>query len=231
MPENYVRSNLNYNHQLSSKAWSKNRLLPEVRYKLLNAAKFFIDSLNVPGFRVLDVVLTGSMANYNYTRFSDFDVHVVTDYNDLECDDRAEEFYRAKKTVWNNIHDIIVRGHEVEMYVEDINQPPVSGGVYSLIDDKWLHVPSYDPPKINDRAVNLKVEDIIHHIEAVIRRADDPEDIRRVVDKLRRMRRSGLDAGGEFSVENLTFKIIRNLGYIDRLEREYNNQIDTDLGL
>lgn len=231
MPENYVRSNLNYNHQLSSKAWSKNRLLPEVRYKLLNAAKFFIDSLNVPGFRVLDVVLTGSMANYNYTRFSDFDVHVVTDYNDLECDDRAEEFYRAKKTVWNNIHDIIVRGHEVEMYVEDINQPPVSGGVYSLIDDKWLHVPSYDPPKINDRAVNLKVEDIIHHIEAVIRSADDPEDIRRVVDKLRRMRRSGLDAGGEFSVENLTFKIIRNLGYIDRLEREYNNQIDTNLGL
>lgn len=231
MSENYVRSNLNYNDQLSSKAWSKNRLLPEVRYKLLNAAKFFIDSLNVPGFRVLDVVLTGSMANYNYTRFSDFDVHVVTDYNDLECDDRAEEFYRAKKTVWNNIHDIIVRGHEVEMYVEDINQPPVSGGVYSLIDDKWLHVPSYNPPKINDRAVNLKVEDIIHHIEAVIRRADDPEDIRRVVDKLRRMRRSGLDAGGEFSVENLTFKIIRNLGYIDRLEREYNNQIDTDLGL
>jgi predicted nucleotidyltransferase len=231
MPENFTTRNLNYNDTLSDKAWEKNRLRPEVRYKLLNAAKFFIDSLNVPGFRVLDVILTGSMANYNYTKFSDFDVHVVTDYNDLQCDDRAEEFYRAKKILWNTLHDIIVRGHEVEMYVEDVNQPAVSGGVYSLLDDKWLRVPSYNPPKINDRAVNLKVADMIHNIESVIRAADDPEDIRRVVDKLRRMRRAGLDAGGEFSVENLTFKIIRNLGYIDRLEREYNNQIDADLGL
>ena len=76
-----------YNNELSPKAWSGNRLRPEVRYKLLQTAKLFINYLDIPGFRVLDIVLTGSMANYNYTEYSDFDVHVVTKYADLQCDD------------------------------------------------------------------------------------------------------------------------------------------------
>jgi hypothetical protein len=171
------------------------------------------------------------MANYNYTEHSDFDVHVVTSYDDLDCEDIAEEFYRAKKSVWNQEHDIIVRGHEVELYVEDVKEPPVSGGVYSLLDDKWLRVPSYDPPNINNRAINLKVADLVKQIEHVIQSADDPNDIRRVIEKLRKMRRAGLDSGGEFSVENLSFKILRNLGYIDHLSKALVDQIDTDLSL
>jgi len=231
MSDQFARAYLIYSRSLAPEAWLRNRLRHEVRYKLLNAAKLFINSLDVPNFKTLDVILTGSMANYNYTKFSDFDVHVVTRYSDLDCEDMAEEFYRAKKTVWNTAHDIIVRGHEVEMYVEDADTPAISGGVYSLIDDKWLKVPSYDPPTINDRAINLKVADMIKQIEHVIRRADDPDDIQRVKDKLYRMRQSGLDSDGEFSVENLAFKILRNLGYLDKLNKAITDQIDTDLGL
>lgn len=225
------KNEIAYHNQLNPKAWSNGTLRPEVRYKLLQAAKLFIGYLDVPGFRVLDVVLAGSMANYNYTDYSDFDVHVVTRYADLQCDDLAEAFYRAKKQLWNEQHNIVIRGHDVELYVEDIDEPPVSAGLYSLLDNKWLNEPTYNPPEINRPAIKLKVQDLIKQINNAISNADDPEDILRVADKIKDMRKSGLAKGGEFSVENLAFKVLRNQGYIDRLYKEFNHQQDIDLSI
>lgn len=227
----FARKYLQYSRTLAPEAWAKNRLIPEVRFKLLNAAKHFMSTLNVPGFQLIDVVLTGSMVNYNYTKFSDFDVHLITDFNALECDDIAEELYMAKKSLWNERHDIIVRGHEVEMYIEDVNQPPISGGVYSLLDDKWIKVPSYNPPDINDSALNHKVEDLIKLINNTILHADDADDLDRLSNKLRKYRQTGLDTNGEYSLENLAYKIIRNLGFMDKLYKTYNKELDTALGL
>jgi predicted nucleotidyltransferase len=216
---------------LALEAWQNTQLRREVRYKLLQAAKFFIDQLEVPGFRLYDVVLTGSMANYNYTKYSDFDVHVVTRYSDLDCDDLAEAFYQAKKKIWNDNHDIIVRGHEVELYVEDIDQPPVASGIFSLLDNRWIRRPEFQPPNINDRVVDAKVNDLIVQINKTLAAADDPEDITRLFAKLRKMRQSGLDASGEYSVENLSYKILRNLGYLDKMTQARQDQQDRDLSL
>jgi predicted nucleotidyltransferase len=231
MPENFVQGNVAYNSTLAPEAWRHGRLRREVRYKLLRAAKFFIDQLDIPGFRVYDVVLTGSMANYNYTKYSDFDVHVVTKYSELECDDIAEEFYQAKKKIWNDNHDIMVRGHEVELYVEDAAQPPVAAGIYSLLDDGWIREPEYSKPGIDQLAINAKVKDLVVQINKTIAAADDPEDITRLFAKLRKMRQSGLDSGGEFSVENLIYKILRNMGYLDKMSRARQDQQDADLSL
>ena len=227
----FVKGNVAYNRQLSPVAWSGNELRLPVKVALLRAAKFFTDYLDIPNFRVIDVVLTGSMANYNYTKFSDFDLHVVTSYSDLDCDDLAEAFYRAKKSIWNDRHDITIGGHDVELYVEDVEQPPVSAGMYSLLQDQWIKKPEFDPPVIDDRAVNLKVADLAKQIDVAVDRADDPTDISRITDKLRRMRRSGLDTTGEFGVENLTYKILRNLGYLDKLEKEFNKQQDQAISI
>ena len=231
MPENFIQGNLAYNYTLAPEAWVNDGLKAEVRYKLLRAAQFFIDQIEVPGFKLYDVVLTGSMANFNYTQYSDFDVHVVTRYSDLECDDLAEEFYQAKKRIWNDNHDIIVRGHEVELYVEDIDQPPIAAGIYSLLDNKWIKKPQYLVPEIDRSAIRSKVQDLIKHIDKTIQSANDPEDITRLFSKLRRMRQSGLSTSGEYSVENLTYKILRNQGYLDRLSRAHQDQQDADLSL
>lgn len=231
MPENFVQGNVAYNSTLAPEAWKGDVLRAEVRYKLLRAAKFFIDQLEVPGFRVLDVVLTGSMANYNYTKYSDFDVHVVTRYADLDCEDIAEEFYQAKKKIWNDNHDIIVRGHEVELYVEDIDQPPVAAGIFSLLDNHWIHRPEFRPPNINGREVDAKVNDLIVQINKTLAAADDPRDITRLFAKLRKMRQSGLAQGGEYSVENLSYKILRNLGYLNKMTQARQDQQDSDLSL
>ena len=229
--DDFVAGNVDYHDELSPAAWDGEELRTDVRVHLLRAAKFFTAYLEIPGFEVYDVVLTGSMANYNYTQFSDFDLHVVTRYSDLECDDLAEAFYRAKKSIWNDAHDITVNGHEVELYVEDIDNPPVSSGMYSLLSGQWIKEPEYSRPTVDNTAINAKVRDLIKQIDVAIERADDPDDIKRITDKLRKMRRSGLDTAGEFGVENLTFKILRNLGYLDRLNKAYHNEQDQDLSL
>jgi hypothetical protein len=229
--DDFVAGNVDYHDELSPAAWAGEELRTDVRVHLLRAAKFFTAYLEIPGFEVYDVVLTGSMANYNYTQFSDFDLHVVTRYSDLECDDLAEAFYRAKKSIWNDAHDITVNGHEVELYVEDVDNPPVSSGMYSLLSGQWIKEPEYSRPTVDNTAINAKVRDLIKQIDVAIERADDPDDIKRITDKLRKMRRSGLDTAGEFGVENLTFKILRNLGYLDRLNKAYHNEQDQDLSL
>jgi hypothetical protein len=226
----FVKSNVAYHEELNPVAWTNGRLRPEVRRHLAKVARVFEQYLEIPGFKVHDVVLTGSMANYNYTKYSDFDLHIITDYTDLECDDLAEAFYRAKKQIWNDAHDITIRGHEIECYIEDIAQPPVSGGVYSILQDTWIKQPSYDPPRINNTAVNLKTRDLVKQINSVIKERDVGA-MEQLKDKLRRMRRSGLDTEGEFGVENLSFKILRNMGYIDRLHRATVDQQDVELSL
>jgi hypothetical protein len=229
--KDFVTGNVAYNETLCPVAWEGETMRPEIREKLMQIAEVFVSYLEIPGFEVLDVVLAGSLANYNWTRHSDFDIHVVTRYADLQCDDIAEAFYRAKKQIWNDAHDITIHGHEAELYVEDVNEPPVSAGVYSIKDNKWLSLPEYKQPKIATGAVNHKVQDLIVQIRNAIRTADDPEDINRIRSKLRHMRRAGLDAGGEFSVENLAFKVLRNLGYLDKLSKAYLAQQDKDLSI
>lgn len=231
MSKDFVKDNVAYHDHLNPQIWDGDKLRPEVAKRILQITKIFVHYLEIPNFRVNDVVISGSMANYNYTKYSDVDIHVVTNYEDLECDDLAEAFYRAKKKIWNDNHDIMIYSHEAELYVEDAKNPPVSGGIYSVLKDNWLSVPEYEPPRINDRAINLKVKDLIKQIDVAVDQADDPEDIDRLRTKIRKMRESGLSSGGEFSTENLAFKILRNLGYLEKLSKSYHHQQDINLSL
>ena len=229
--QDFVRATAAYHDELCPAAWTGTEMRPEVRARLIEIAQLFVEYLDVEGFDVYDVVLTGSLANYNWTEFSDFDLHVVTDYRDLQCDDLAEAFYRAKKTIWNDRHDITIYNHEVELYVEDINEPPVSGGVFSVFNGKWLKTPDHKNPNINDTAIVRKVQELQDQIERAIAAADDPEDLKRLTEKLRKMRQAGLDAGGEFSVENLAFKTLRNMGIIKALHDAYIEKQDNTMRL
>jgi hypothetical protein len=55
--------------------------------------------------------------------------------------------------------------------------------------------------------------------------------MKRIMDKISTMRKSGLAAGGEFGVENLAFKILRNIGYIEKIHTAYIEQQDKELSL
>lgn len=206
---------ISYSNSLNAEIWDGDQLRPEVRQRLLKIAKFFADYLNVPNFKLVNVLLRGSMANYNYTRHSDIDLHLVTNYQDLNCD-IAEEFYKAKKTIWNDQHNITIYGYDVEAYVEDIDEINISDGTYSILNNQWVKHPQHRPPKINSGAVLSKAQSLMHAIDTEIAQRD-ADELEKIFDKIKKMRKSGLDQGGEFSTENLAFKLLRNQGYIDRL--------------
>lgn len=224
-----TKGNIVYHNELNPAVWEGDELRVDVRYKLLEIAKRFIEYLEVPNFKLKDVILRGSLVNYNYTAYSDFDLHIVTDFSSLDCD-ITEAFYMAKKRIWNDEHDIIIKGHEVELYVEDVDAVNVSAGTYSVLNGKWLRVPKYDPPEVDERAVNIKARDLMTQITRAIK-SGSVEDITRLQDKIKTLRQGGLDRAGEFSTENLAFKIIRNKGYLDKLYKNKNQKFDQELSI
>jgi hypothetical protein len=224
-----TKGNIAYHEELNPAVWKGRELRVDVRYKLLEIAKRFIEYLEVPNFKLEDVILRGSLVNYNYTQYSDFDLHIVTDFSTLDCD-ITEAFYLAKKKIWNDEHDITIRGHEVELYVEDKAAKNVSEGTYSVLDAKWLRTPKYQQPDIDDRAVSAKARDLMTQINRAVKQGS-VEDITRLQDKIRLMRQAGLDAGGEFSTENLAYKIIRNKKFLDKLYKTKNSKVDQELSL
>lgn len=228
--QDFLKDNVKYHNSLNMYVWDGEDMNKEVRYKLLLIAKEFIEYLDVPNFKLVDIVLRGSLTNYNYTQYSDFDLHLVTRYGDLQCDDIARAFYKAKKQIWNDEHDIIIHGHEVELYVEDVNEPNASQGAYSILRGEWIKQPTFDPPKLNDRAINAKVAVLVKEIESAIS-SGRVKELKSVKDKIVKMRKSGLADGGEYSTENLAFKILRNQGYITRLQKSIVDKQDAELGL
>ena len=224
-----TKGNIAYHNTLNQDVWDHNELRVDVRYKLLEIAHRFVEYLDVPNFKLVDVILRGSLTNYNYTQYSDFDLHIVTDFTTLDCD-ITEPFYMAKKKIWNDEHDITIKGHEVELYVEDKDAKNVSEGTYSVLDAKWVRVPKHQQPDINDRAVSAKARDLMTQINRAVKQGS-VEDITRLQDKIRLMRQAGLDASGEFSTENLAFKIIRNKKFLDKLYKTKNQRVDQELSL
>jgi hypothetical protein len=208
-----------YNSTLNPNLWDNDQLKPEVADKLHQIADAFTDFINVPELAIQDIIITGSNANYNWTEQSDIDLHLIVDISDfrLRCPELADEFFNDKKTLWNDQHDIEIYDQPVEVYVQPSDQPHVASGQYSLSDSGWIVFPEYRPPKIDDTAVMAKVEQYKYEIDHIIEIRAGNKEVDRMKYRLGRMRRSGLARAGEFSVENITFKTLRNAGYIGKL--------------
>jgi len=201
--------------------WSGDSLNEKVRKSLLRVAKKFIDFLGVD-VKVKDVLLTGSMANYNWHDQSDIDVHVLVDGTSLGGDtDVVAELFYAKKTIWNTLYNIRMKGHEVEMYVQDTKDPLTSGGVFSLACNKWIEKPQPATIKPDLNAAKMKASALMSLIDGVCDVEDEGRRVSRlekIMKKIRSMRTVGLSGeAGELSPENIAFKILRNSGYLKKM--------------
>ncbi len=193
----------------------------DIKTALLKIGDDFIESLGVEFF-IHDIVLTGSLANYNWSNFSDVDLHIVIDYKESKYNSEIlKEFFDAKKNIWNEKHDIVIKGYDVELYVQDVNEEHVSSGVYSILHNKWIIEPEQKNPNIDDRMILQKGEEYMKKIDNIIGKGvkgvDVLNDIENIRTKIKSFRQSGLDSGGEYSYENLTFKLLRRNGYIGKL--------------
>jgi hypothetical protein len=218
-----------FHDTLNPALWQTNQLKPQVRLKLLEIAKHFIAFIEVPDLNLKDITISGSNAAYTYTKHSDLDLHLIVDIAGQDSG-HLKNLYDAKKNQYNFNHDIKVKGIDVEVYVQDSTQAHHSAGIYSVLDDKWITEPKSERVNINDDDVQDKVNNYTEKIKQALQ-SKDVAKARETKDEIAKIRKSGLDRGGEFSVENLAFKVLRARGLIDKLRQHIYNLEDEELSL
>jgi len=228
-----IKQHLPHN-ELSVKLWKEDKLKPDIREQLLEISDAFVDYLGI-SIDVIDVTFTGSYANYNYTPYSDIDLHIIVDPKSINRDvDLVEEFLKAKKKLFNFRHDIRVLNIEVELFAQDVNMKSVESGVYSIKDDKWLTKPNKFRKSFDKQNVLKKVKYLRRQINMEIDEAKNTRntaDLDKLIKKINNMRQAGLDKGGEMSDENIIYKILRSEGDIQKLYDMRDNVFDVDLSL
>lgn len=211
------------------------KLRDEIRLKLLEIANQFMDFLGIEFF-IHDVVLTGSLANYNWSEYSDVDLHILIDFEDARYDYKIlKEFFDAKEKVWKEKHHIKIKNYDVEIYPQDTNEEHISSGVYSVLNNKWIIEPEKTKPNIDDRKIINKGEEYSKQIDDLINKFKSGEvvdkDVTLLYKKIKSFRKSGLESGGEYSYENLTFKLLRRNGYIEKLLNLKSKTLDKKLSI
>lgn len=207
----------------------------EVKELLLKIASFFWDSLEL-GEPFEDVTLTGSSANFNYTPFSDIDLHILVDFNKFDNPELIKKFFDAKKNIFNDKYDLKLGKQPIEIYVQDTNEKHTSSGVYSIMNSEWIKKPEYEAINIPDGNIKEKSKPFKEKINNLIKDGlKNPEQSLSKIDKLkeriRNYRQSGLDKTGEYSLENLAFKDLRNTGYLDKLSQLSKELVTKQLSL
>ena len=239
-----IISSFKLRDELNPKLWDnddngESTLKGDVREKLLNITYEFLEFLGVD-LVISDVTMTGSLSNYNWSEYSDVDLHIIADFeqfNDIE-EPLYEELFRLKKTLFNTEHDISIYGYEVEVYVQNENEPHSSSGVYSVLFDEWVVKPVNNSVVLVDKeSITKKSKRWMETIDTILENIKDgsieemTEKINMLKDKIKKFRTSGLQEGGEYSDENLVFKTLRRNGYIGKIFDFKIKYIDKELTL
>jgi hypothetical protein len=228
--------------ELNPKLWDDFKLDDEVREQLLTIAQDFYEKVELSA-DVVDIVLTGSLCNYNWSeKYSDFDLHIIIDFDDV--DDNFELVEKAcdyAKKVWNEQHDIKIKKYEVEIAIQDNDDLDKAievgrmGGVFSLLNNRWIKRPERADFEPDEKLISEKSKTIMMAVDDIEEESEEDkyeafdEKISKVWKKIKDYRQSGLDSeSGEYSVGNLVFKLLRRNGYIGKImelkRKVYDNQ-------
>ena len=230
-PEEISVDSFEVKDSLHPRFWNDEQHLDiRIRRALLVIAKDFIDEYNLGEYTIDDIIMTGSLANYNWSEeFSDIDLHIVMDTTQLSEDPSlAKSISDAMRNVWNKTHtDISVGGFPVELYIQDSHEPHKSSGVYSLLNDEWKTSPSLDKlsGEIEEDEIKIRAAEYMNLIDEIEIRYNNIDPLKmyhicsKLMDKIKSERASGLsnDDAGELTTGNLIFKSLRRSGYIEKL--------------
>lgn len=210
---------------LNPEFWDREVLKEDIRVQLMKIAQDFFDGLDSPENLVIkDVIFTGSLANYNWSKFSDVDMHIIVDFSTI---DTQEEFIKilfdSYKNLWNKNHNITIKGYDVELYLQDIKETLSANAVYSIKRNKWLLKPEKEKLNINRNIIKKKAVSFFDKLKDIKKIYTDGnyqkalDKSQELKDKIKKYRKSGLESGGEYSLENLVFKVLRRTPFMEVL--------------
>jgi hypothetical protein len=216
----HIKDNLN------PKVWEDdNNMISTVREDLIKIANDFYNSTDIE-VDIKDIILTGSLANYNWSeKYSDYDLHIIIDFKDVSDDvELVKKFVDGARKIFNDNYDIKIEGYEVEVYIQDIKEPHTSTGIYSVLNDKWKVKPLKIDFELDEEAVKEKARSVMMRISDLEQEVGDIkhekfiEKVNKVWEKIKNFRKSGLEEdSGEFSIGNIVFKLLRRNGYIGKI--------------
>ena len=232
-PNEVDLKSFNIKSNLNPKFWKDGKLDSRIRIKLLDIADDFIDFMGINWVKPEDIIITGSLANYNWDKkYSDIDLHILIDYKKVDKRvDFVKNYFYSQKKIWNDEHENIkIFGFPIEIYVQDINEKHVSSGIYSLEKNEWIVEPNKEKlSKIDadNKKIKEKVSNYTKEIDELIvdAKTDDEYKLRKLLtkseklfDEIKSLRRKGLNKkNDEMSSNNIIFKSLRRNGYIEKL--------------
>lgn len=221
--------------ELNPLIWEENKLRTDVKNQLFRIANKFIESSDILTHdKIIDIELVGSNASYNYTEYSDLDMHFVVNMEQISCDpELAQIVCNAEKSAFNKNYDISIKGIDVEIYVEDVNAATASNGIYSLMEDKWIKFPARIPViKLdNDEGYINALRTWKNLIYKVLTRSTSALEVQECINSLYRIRRNSIMTEGEYGKGNLLFKALRNEGLLDALKDKQYELSSKELSL
>lgn len=236
---NDVLNSFKIKPNLNPEIWNGQELNPEVREKLIQVVQNFMLDLEIPqDVKIEDILLTGSLTNYNWSKFSDVDVHIVLDFNQFDTDPKMlDNYFYANKTIWADEHEIKIFNFPIELYVQDINHKMESKGMYSILKNKWIQQPTKEDFKIEKDKIKAKANNFIYKLKDIKQDFNDKkfdavvEKSKKLKNKIKQMRNAGLERGGEFSLENIVFKTLRRINFMDVLNSLKNKAYDANMSI
>lgn len=216
---------------LNPKIWGKdNKLLPDVKAKLDEIVDEFADSIDIP-LTIVDAHIVGSNASFNYTEYSDLDLHCIVNFSRVEADPAVTESWMwAEKKLFNDEYDITINGVDVELYVEDIGSNTVSNGIYSLFSDEWIKFPEPIDVEVDQAAIDESVQKIALEASKALQ-SNELSTVLDMIDQIYLIRKNGLAIDGEYGVGNQVFKELRNLGYLVKLNEKASELRSAELSI
>ena len=210
------------------------KIKEDIRQALLKVVEDYADFVDVD-LDIEDVTLTGSLSNYNWSDFSDVDLHIIMDFGGNK-NSLLKKYLDSRRIIWNSIRDVTAKDFDVEIYVQDSNEPHFASGVYSVLNDSWINEPVQDEEiEIDSEKLLSKAKNFMDKIDSIERasKKENPErvldKIAKLKDKIKKYRSSGLADKGEYSYENLAFKFLRRNDYLKKLNDIKNELIDQTL--
>lgn len=218
--------------ELNPDIFDGNKMKPEIREQLLNLYKNIIkDSYIVNEENTDDVVIVGSLVSYHYSSYSDVDFHIIVNMNDFGSDSElVKEFLNDERKLWNIKHDIQVAGYDVEIYYQDIDEIVNSNGCYSILKDEWVKFPDKENYELDKKEIERKALFYMDKIDNLAEKDDLSDDeVIKLWDKIKDGRREDININGEFSVDNIVFKILRRTGHLEKLSDLKTKIIDNSM--